>query len=395
MKLAVNIHCLHPPVTGVGHYARHLTLEMLNDPDVESLVGISQTGWHDRQAVLEMVESAPVYADETPSTEVGRARARLTRIPRAVARRIPGVSRLRSRLIHALQQRVAQRYAEHVYWEPNYLLLPVDNPAVATVHDLSHLRYPQFHPSSRLAELQHLPETLARCERIVTVSEFTRSEMTELLGVDQAKVAVVSPAVSDRFRPRTPEESAQVREHYGLPTNFVLYAGTIEPRKNLPALMEAYSLLPKELQARCPLVLAGGRGWHPETFESVLAKLDNPNILELGYVDHEDLPLLFGAATVFAYPSLYEGFGMPVLEAMASGTAVLTSDAASMPEVAGSAASLVDPESVSDISSGLERLLNSATLRQQQIESGLVVARGHSWENSWLRLRAVLAEVVK
>ena len=395
MKLAVNIHCLHPPVTGIGHYARHLLLEMLSDPAVESVVGISQTGWHDRAVVETMVESARGYTREEEPAASPRSPRNALRIARAIARRIPGASRLRSRISHALQQRLAKQFADHVYWEPNYLLLPVDNPAVATVHDLSHLRYPHFHPSSRLAELQHLPETLARCERIVTVSEFTRSEMTELLGVDQAKVAVVSPAVSDRFRPRTPEESAQVREHYGLPTNFVLYAGTIEPRKNLPALMEAYSLLPKELQASCPLVLAGGRGWHPETFESVLAKLDNPNILELGYVDHEDLPLLFGAATVFAYPSLYEGFGMPVLEAMASGTAVLTSDAASMPEVAASAASLVDPESVSDINSGLERLLNSATLRQQQIESGLVVARGHSWENSWSRLRAVLAEVVR
>jgi alpha-1,3-rhamnosyl/mannosyltransferase len=387
VKIVVNIHCLHPPLTGIGHYARHLLLELLSRPEVEVVEGVSGAGWHGAAEVQEILNQDNGYE---PAGQVAPPRPSL---PRRLARRVPGAGRLRAAVNHRLQVRERRRHADFVYWEPNYLLLPVQLPALATVHDLSHLRYPQFHPESRLSELGRLPDSLRRARRVATVSEFSRRELASFFSLDPADIDVVPPAVSPAFRPREPAELAEVRSEFGLPPQFLLYAGTIEPRKNLPRLLQAFCSLPLSLQEEFPLVLAGGEGWHPEGFEEAIAALDTRHVIRLGYVPGSRLGELFSAATALAYPSLYEGFGMPVLEAMASGTPVLTANAASMPEVAGGAALLVDPLSPDDIAAGLRRLLEGPALRARMAARGLEVAAGHSWSRSADRLVSALARV--
>jgi glycosyltransferase involved in cell wall biosynthesis len=391
MKVAVNIHCLHPPLTGIGHYARHLIQALLDDASVESVVGVSHAGWHEREELAALVEHSRGFELE-PQGGVASAGATafLLGLGKRVLRPVPGLGRMRARLNFLLKKRETASYSDHIYWEPNYLLLPLSNVAVTTVHDLSHVRHPEFHPAQRLQELARLPLSLGRARHILAVSEFTRRELADVYGLDPATISLVPPAVSSRFRPHASRQCEEVRRRYGLPEHYVLYAGTIEPRKNLERLLAAYTRLPQELQHDYPLVLSGGDGWHHQEFDAALKQADTVSVHRLGYVVAEDLPVIYSAATIFAYPSLYEGFGMPVLEAMASGTPVLTSSVASMPGLAAGAALLVDPLSVAEISAGLQQLLTDAPRRDAQRERGLQVAGGHNWAQSYRQLREAL-----
>ena len=383
MKVAVNIHCLHPPLTGIGHYARHLLELMLADSSVE-VVGLSHRGWHSADEVAAIVTSDVGYVEaEAPPVAVSEARRFL--------RRIPGASQIKAQLTACRRRAVDKRHQDALYWEPNYLLLPNENPALVTVHDLSHLRHPEFHPDSRLQELARLPESIARAGALATVSEFSRRELSQLMHIDPEDVLLIPPAVSSDFAPREESELAELRARLRLPEHFILFAGTLEPRKNLPRLLRAFSSLPADIQREYPLLIAGSQGWHYDGLQSVIGELDNANIRCLGYVDNADMPGLFAAATVFAYPSLYEGFGMPVLEAMASGCAVLTSDCASLPEVAEDGALLVDPHSQASIQEGLLALLENAALRRDFIARGLSCASSRRWQSSYGTLRDALA----
>jgi glycosyltransferase involved in cell wall biosynthesis len=381
VKIAVNIHCLHPPLSGIGHYARNLILQLLEHESVEDLVGVSHSGWHSTSSLREMVQTGDGVAPPGAPVD-GPVSGLGWRALRRVTGGIPGLGRLRASVNHRLNVRERRYFRNYLYWEPNYLLLPVANRALATVHDLSHLRFPQFHPEERLAELRHLPDSLRRAQGIATVSEFSRRELADFFSLDPASISLVPPAVSPLFRPRQATECEALRASYQLPEHYILYAGTIEPRKNLPRLLQAYCELPEALQREFKLVLAGGVGWHGHQFDEAFEGLDARNIVRLGYVPRQHVPALFSAASLLAYPSIYEGFGMPVLEAMASGTPVLTANAASLPEVSAGAAQLVDPYSPEDIGSGLQRVLEDAALRESMVTRGLAVAAGYSWESS-------------
>lgn len=389
MKIAVNIHCLHPPLTGIGHYARNLLLRLRDDPRVEQLVGVSHAGWHSQQEVFDIISHSRGYEMIEQDRGLTLARRAWSK-GRRMMPVLPGAGRARAWFNHRLAARERARYADFVYWEPNYLLLPLDNPALVTVHDLSHLRYPQYHPPARLRELERLPETLARAAAVAAVSEFTRSEISDHFGLDPANIVVIPPAVSGVFRPASADEIEHLRNRYALPSQFVLYTGTIEPRKNLLRLLQAYCRLPEELQRDYPLILAGGDGWHLEEFEELYARLDTRQVHRLGYIARESLPALISAASLLVYPAIYEGFGMPILEAMACDTPVLTSNVASMPEVAAGAAQLVDPFSIDSIQSGLQECLASAGHRQAMRVRGRDIAARHNWQRSADQLIATL-----
>jgi len=274
--------------------------------------------------------------------------------------------------------------------------LPLDNPAITTLCDISHVRHPEFHPPGRVALLEALlPDVLRRSARIVTISEFTRRELAEHYALSESDISIVPPAVSADFFPRSGQQCASVRERYQLPQQFVLSLGTLEPRKNLVGLIEAYRQLPASLRDQYPLVIAGGSGWQSQSLELSLRGLPAHQVIRTGYVDQCDLPVLLAAATLMAYPSFYEGFGMPVLEAMASGVPVLTSQASAMSQLCAGAAVLVDPHSAESIAAGLEGILVSPEDRQQKRGAGLLVAANYRWSGSAAVLRDVFAEVVQ
>ncbi len=242
-------------------------------------------------------------------------------------------------------------------------------------------------PRGSLLERATLPLAVRRCASLIAISAATRAELVGRFPSTATRTAVAHPAAGPEFTSEPREVDQQALARHGVRQPYVLATGTLEPRKNLPRLISAFASLSPEVRGDCQLVLAGAPGWQTaETFASVAVHAGL--VKTLGYVPDEDLPALYRGAEVFCYPSLYEGFGIPVLEAMRCGTVVLTSGRSSMPEVAGEAACYVDPESSSDIERGLSELLVDPALRQRLAQHGLQRARSFTWEGT---ARAILA----
>jgi glycosyltransferase involved in cell wall biosynthesis len=270
-------------------------------------------------------------------------------------------------------------------------------PYAITIHDASLFRFHQYHPRSRLLALRLLlPQVARRAQAVITISEASRQDLINILHLSPEKVHMIHIAASPDFRPvQDQQQRTRLQQKYHLPPRFVLFVGTIEPRKNLLRLIAAFGQMQRD-HPDCHLVLVGPKGWLMNGAldkETAAAKLTG-KVHYLGIVPQADLPGIYSLATLFAFPSLHEGFGLPLLEAMACGTAVLTSNCSSMPEVSGSAAYLVDPNSVASIAEGLNYLLNSAAQREWFIEQGLARARQFSWERT-AQQTAVIYEQIR
>jgi glycosyltransferase involved in cell wall biosynthesis len=249
---------------------------------------------------------------------------------------------------------------------------------VVTIHDLSFIRFPTLFRAANRLYLNVLTRLSARrAQRLIAVSIQTAQETMRLLGVPPERIDVVYHGVDPVFHPLPADEIVAFRQRRGLPEQYVLFVGTLEPRKNLVRLVEAFA---RTRESHVKLVLAGGKGWlYDELFDTVETLGLQEDVIFPGYVTSEELPLWYNAATVFCYPSVYEGFGFPVLEAQACGTPVLTSNISSLPEAAGDGALLVDPYDVDALAAGLHRLLHDESLRHQLQESGLAHAGRFSW----------------
>jgi len=251
-------------------------------------------------------------------------------------------------------------------------------PVVVTIHDLSFIRCPDLsRPANRLYRTVLTRLSAQRARRLIAVSAHAAAESTRLLGVPRERVDVIYHGVDPVFRPLPVDEVAAFRRDRGLPERFVFFVGTLEPRKNLVRLVEAFARI---RDGRVRLVLAGGKGWlYDDLFAKVEALELDEEVVFPGYVMNDELSLWYNAATVFSYPSVYEGFGLPVLEAQACGTPVLTSNTSSLPEAAGDGALMVDPYDVEELAAGLDRLLTDEPLRHELRERGLAHARQFSW----------------
>jgi len=272
----------------------------------------------------------------------------------------------------------------NLYHETNFVPSATTVPMVATVHDMGYLRYPAFMPRDRLRWMRRRMEwTLRRARVVLADSEFTRRELLELCPtVSSDRVYVAHMGVDTDFFQQREHVSRvpEVLDRYQLPPRFLLYLGTLEPRKNVQGLAQAYSMLPPSMQREYPLVLAGMPGWQQRYFRRELDQLRNRGVLhEIGYVESADVPVLMKAASLFCFPSFYEGFGLPPLEAAACGTAVLSSRTASLPEVMGEAAVYVDPSSPEDIAHQLKAMLDDEALRDSIAAKGPAQAARFTW----------------
>ena len=264
---------------------------------------------------------------------------------------------------------------------------------VFTLHDLAFRLHPDtFTPLNRWYLRVMIPRFLRAADALLVDSESTRRDAARLYRVPQEKVRVVLPGVKSIFQPVTGRAHLEkVRSRYALPERFILHVGTIEPRKNLETLFEALRLLATR---EVKLVIAGRKGWFCEEIFARLARLGlESRVVFTGFVPDDDLPALYSLAEVFAYPSLYEGFGLPPLEAMACGVPVLSSNSSSLPEVVGDAAILVAPEDVTGWKEALERLLARPELRASLRESGLRRASRFTWKAAALKTREIYREV--
>lgn len=275
-----------------------------------------------------------------------------------------------------------------VFHSPDFTLPPVTRRTrtLLTVHDLSFVRDPESAAPTLRAYLNRVvPRSVQRADHILADSAATRDDLMELYHTPAEKISVLYSGVHPMFQPITDEAQLQaVRAKYGLGAQpFILAVGTLQPRKNYVRLIQAVAQLPPRLRADVQLVLAGGRGW---LYDAIFAEVERlgltAQVLFPGFVADEDLPALLSAARVLAYPSLYEGFGLPILEAFACGTPVVTSTASCLPEVAGDAAWSVLPTDVAALSHALTEALTDETQRAALIAKGFVQARQFTWEKA-------------
>lgn len=270
-------------------------------------------------------------------------------------------------------------------------------PSVITVHDLAFLLYPRF-LTRESARYYGLVDLAARqADHIIAVSESTKRDTVRLLGVPENKITVIHEAAHPIFSPMTNEiELARVREHYRLPNNFILFVSTVEPRKNLPMLLRAFKRLRDNYKSNAVLAVAGNRGWLFEQVDQVLAELNLEDAVRfLGGVPNEELVYLYNAAKLFVFPSFYEGFGLPPLEAMACGTPVIVSNVSSLPEVVNDAGLLIHPEDVEELTVAMWRVLSDENLRNELRAKGLRRAQTFSWQRAAKETLAVYRKVVE
>jgi glycosyltransferase involved in cell wall biosynthesis len=267
---------------------------------------------------------------------------------------------------------------------------------VITVHDLNFLYYPQFLTAeSRRYYNGQIAWAVRRANHILADSRATKADLVSILSVKPGKITVVHLAADPAHRPLTKAEAREVAAKYGLEPGYLLFVGTLEPRKNLPGLLQAYRLLRDARTTDEPLVLVGGKGWlYDEIFERVEALHLTEYVRFLHGVPNADLPGLYAAAGLLTTPSFYEGFGLPALEAMSFGTPVVVSDRASLPEVVGDAGLLVNPDDPEDIARALTRVLTDETLRFRMRERGLEQAARFTWDRAARETLAVYREVL-
>jgi glycosyltransferase involved in cell wall biosynthesis len=295
---------------------------------------------------------------------------------------------------------VLRRVRPDVYHAPHYVLpAGVTCPSVVTIHDCIHLMFPQYLPNRMAYAYARAVMWAAarRAKAILTVSEASKRDILHFFKVPPEKVVVVHNAIDERFLvPPSPIDVARVRERYQLQHGFILYAGNIKPHKNLVRLIEAFSEIRQGPFQELKLLIIGDQiSKLPELRRAVHQHKLHKHVRFLGYIPDETLAVLYRSAEVFVFPSLYEGFGLPPLEAMASGTPVVTSNTSSLPEVTGSAAVLVDPYDVSSIAEGVRRVLTDPSLAAELRRKGPLRAREFSWARSVAKTKELYEAVAE
>jgi len=286
-----------------------------------------------------------------------------------------------------------------VLWGPAFhlpVLLPAAIPGVVTVHDLVHLRFPETMDRRNYLGLKTLLRpSLWRARRITADSQATADDLRKFLGIAADKISVVYPGIAGDFHPREPEEAGQhASAAFGLKGPYLLTVSTVEPRKNLTALFQAYGALPESVRRRWPLIIAGASGWRNDAiYAAADALIREGSVRFLGYVADQDLPWLYAGATVFLFPSIYEGFGIPIVEAMATGIPVIASEIPVTREVAADAVSYVAPTDTAAWARAIASTVEDGQLQGRLRDRGLRRAARFTNEASAARLLALLERV--
>ncbi len=361
MKIAIDASSTIPPRTGVGNYTYELIRHLSHlNTDVEYYLYFNY---------FRPSKTIPQF-DKRFEKRINRLPARLQRV-------------LHNNLHLPIELFVG---TVDIFHSPNYFVPPSSGAKlVTTIHDLTFIKYPETMTKADCLYFQkHVKQSINRSAKIITVSSNSRDDLVELLGVEVDKITVVYEAAGSHFH-RIDDTSVRnrVREKYGIPEEFILSVATLEPRKNLSTLMEAFCFLKKERDIQHKLVITGKKGWlYHDIFETARESGLDSSIIFTGFVDTEDMPVIYSMSSVFAFPSLYEGFGLPLLEAMSCGAPVVCSDTSSLPEVVGDAGILVEPTNVKAWVESLEKSLKDKDFVQILRSKGLQRSKLFSWEKA-------------
>lgn len=366
-SVVINDRMLRSTKTGVGHYTAQL-LKWLPRVQPEAAFVPFHAAHISRRRVEELLAT-----HDDPSAAGGAP----FRWPWAVRRLLQigyGVA----------FRNITRRHGYQLYHEPNHIPIPCELPTVTTIHDLSVIRFPEWHPPDRIAWYDaYFQRGLEQTAHFITVSHFTRDECVRTLGLEPEKITVIHPAAREVFSasPASDNVLASSRRGMGLPECFLIFVGTIEPRKNLVGLLEAYAKLSEGFRRRCKLLVVGMRGWETEPLGQRVKRLGIAGDVRLvGYVSDERLAALYRMAIAMVFPSRYEGFGLPPLEAMACGCPCIVSNAASLPEVVGEAAVMVEPDDVGALATAMTTVVEDDALRADLIARGTLRASQFSWQ---------------
>jgi alpha-1,3-rhamnosyl/mannosyltransferase len=363
--------------TGIGHYTAEL-LRSLRSLAADDQIDGFPTGWLRRATALSYRLGGGVIQGQAGRSNGQQQRGLVGRFVSAT------LAKFRDGYQEFLARRFLRRCAANydLYHEPNYLPMPADCPVLATLHDLSLLLHPHWHPVDRVRRFEaRLPEVLARCTHFLADTESVRQEVIDCLGVSPHCITRVHMGVRSDLRRMPARVVERGLRELGLPRDYLLYLGTIEPRKNVLRLMQVYCGLPDPVRARWPLVLAGGWGWNAGEVRQYLDEVGrHRGVLHLGYVADQHLPVLYNGARALLFPTYYEGFGLPPLEMMACGGAVIASTAAAVREVAGRQAHLIDPEDSDGWRSAMLRVISDDDWRQSLREGAIQAAQPYTWE---------------
>lgn len=360
MRLALNASILRAPRTGIGQYLVELVQALAVDPQLELALF---NGWS--------------WQSELPAAALpGYSRA-----SGLIKRWVPNA--------YAVRRMIEQRRFDRgcagadLYHDPSLWPFEFEGPMVMTLHDLTHVHFPETQPVDRLREIErHALRSVERSRRILVDSQFVGDEVCRHYGISTERVVVAPLGCAARFYPREAEQLLVPLQALDLePGRYLLCVGTLEPRKNLQLALRAYQRLPVPLRERYPLVIAGMPGWRPEQLAEPLQRaMAGGQVRLLGYQHDTTIAELLAGARALVFPSLYEGFGLPVLEAMASGTPVILTQSSALPEVAGEAGTYIDAQDDRACAEAMQRLIEDQAYWQLKRDAGLLRSQAFSWQ---------------
>ena len=362
LRLGINGSALLTPLTGIGQYTKNLAEALISFGELDLMLFYRYT-W-DRE-----IRTKPMK--------------HLTKLKAFIKKTVPHPYIVTRTLEQIRFSEGVNRHDIQLYHEPNFLSHNFAGPTVITAHDLSWIRFPETHPAERVKIMNKLfPRSLAKADHVITDAAYTRDEIIAQFGIAPERITSIPLGARAIFHPRTEDEcSPYLADHQLAFRSFILCVGTLEPRKNLEFMIRTYAALPEPLRRAQPLVIVGMKGWLTSSLESVMQPLVAAGqVRPMGFTTDEDLATLYASATTLVYPSLYEGFGLPPLEAMASGTPVIVSNRSTLPEVVGTAGILIDPTDDAALKDALARLVEDPAHWTERQAAALQQAAQFSWQ---------------
>lgn len=378
-KILIDGLALLSPLTGIGRYTYEISKRLQEISSAKYEISFNY-GFYSKELYGELKEVT------VREQKLKSLKSFISRYP------------LLKKIVRSFYTLFARLYARSfdIYFQPNFI--PNQNikakKNICTVHDFSFKLQPQWHPKERLDYFNKNFHLVKKADHIITGSYFTKQEIIEFLQIPQDKITVIYHGVNHNiYKPYSQNLLQETKAKFDLPKKFLLFVGSIEPRKNLLTLLKAYNLFSTEEKKSVPFILVGFKGWENKEIMQEIQKNQN-YIRYLGFVTDNDLAHIYNLATIFIYPSLYEGFGLPPLEAMACGTPVIVSNVASLPEVCANAALYIDPANPQDIKDKILTLIGDEKLREEFSKKSKAQAALFSWESSALEHFNVFEKVL-